>query len=178
MNININTEKLLELDLTLSEYVYLLNIYSGGVESNLYNVIDFVDEIKLQKKGYIKVLKSDFVLRQKALDIFENDNLFLEFLNKFPIKAPSGRYLSPLGNSGILVNKIKKKWNTKFKNKPHLKEKAIKVLEAELEWRKRSNNLEYINNIETWLNQDNHEKFEYLLEDKKAKDIKDFNKFM
>lgn len=165
MNINVDVNTLLELGLTLSEYTYLLYIFLEEEDPNFYKVIDFVDESKLQNKNYIKITKDKIVLRTKGREIFDKD-LFLRFLNTFPIKTPgSNRYLSPLGNTGLNVNKIKAKWNKLFKNKPHLQEKAIKVLEAELAWRKRTDQLEYIHNIETWLNQHDYEKFEYLLEE-------------
>ena len=167
MNINIDINTLLKLGLTLSEYTYLLYLYLGEETPDLYKVIDYVDENKLQDKNYIKITKDETVLRSKGIELFENKNLFLKFLNTFPIKAPSGRYLSPLGNTGKAVKDIEKKFNTLFKNKPHLQQKAIDVLEAELDWRKRTNQLEYIHSIDVWLNKHDYEKFEYLLEEDK-----------
>ena len=98
--------------------------------------------------------------------------MFYKFLSTFPIKTPKGRYLSPAGTEGVLVNNLKKKWNKIFKNKPLYEEKAINVLEAELSWRKKTNGLEYIHAAEAWLNGGDYEKYEYLLEDSKEEQIK------
>lgn len=179
MNINIDVEKLLEWGLSLDEYVYLNNMYLEEKDPNLYKILSYVDEENLQNKGYIKITKDGIVLRTKGIELFENSNLFIKFVNTFPIKAPSGRYLSPLGNKkGVLMTRLKKKWDTHFKNKPHLEEKAIQVLEAELAWRRRNNKLEFINNIEAWLTQANYEKFEYLLNENKTQNEKDMKDLM
>ena len=178
MEIILNSKILLENELTISEYLYLKSLYEENNDPTLFKIIDKVNEDDLQQRGFLKITTQNLVLRNKAIELFEGKDLFLKFLSSFPIKTPSGRYLSPLGNSGIVVGKIKKKWNTLFKNKPHIQEKVLNVLYAELEWRKKTNQLEFIHNIETWLNQGDYEKFEYLLEEKKEKDGHKYNDFM
>lgn len=165
MDINISFDRLLALGLTLSEYGYLQILYSGEDNPDHYKVLDQVDEFTLQSRNFIKITGSEIVLRAKALELFEDKNLFLKFLNTFPIKTPSGRYLSPLRHSGMIVENVKKKWETLFGKKPHLQEEALAVLEAELNWRKRTGQMEYMHNIATWLHQADYEKFSYLLDD-------------
>jgi len=164
MDITLDYDTLINAGISLSEYVYLKSLYENENDSKIFKVIDKIEEDSLQQRGFIKITETDIVLRKKALDLFEGEDLFLKFLNTFPIKTPGKRrYLSPLGNSGILAEKVKKKWDSLFKNKPHLQEKAIAVLEAELQWRKETGQMEYINQIDVWLNQANYEKFDYLL---------------
>lgn len=166
MDISINTDILISNNLSINEYIYLKNLYLDESEKikNLYKIISNINEDSLQERGFIKITEETIVLRNKSLVLFEKQELFYKFLTVFPIKTPSGRYLSPAGTEGIAVTKLKKKWDTLFKNKEYLQEKAIRVLEAELKWRKDSNKLEYINAIETWLNSANYEKYEYLLD--------------
>ena len=63
------------------------------------------------------------------------------------------------------------KWNKLFKNKPHKERRALEVLEAELEWRKANNKMEFMHNAEAWLKQGDYENFEYLLEEFKQKHL-------
>lgn len=165
MDISMNVKNILDYNLTINEYLYLRNIYVKEQDKiiDLYKLIDHINEDSLQDRGFIKITDEDIVLRQKTIDLFEPTDLFNKFLTIFPIKTPSGRYLSPAGTEGIAVSNLKAKWNKRFKNKENLQQKAIEVLEAEIAWRKKSGNLEYIHNAETWLNQADYEKYEYLL---------------
>lgn len=166
MDISVTTQFLIDNNLTLNEYVYLKNLYSkeNEKEENLYLVISDINEDSLQDRGFIKITETEIVLRTKSIDLFEPKELFYKFLTIFPIKAPSGRYLSPKEIRGIAVTKLKKKWDSLFKNNKEAQEKAIAVLEAELKWRRDTNKLEYIHAIEAWLNQADYEKYEYLLD--------------
>jgi len=163
-----NLDNLILNNLNINEYLYLYNLSLKDADKikDLYKLITNINEDLLQDKGFIKITEDEIILRQKALDMFNPPELFYKFLSTFPIKTPSGRYLSPAGTTGIAVSNLKKKWKATFKNKQNLEKKAILVLEAELKWRKQSNNLEYIHNCETWLNQADFEKYEYLLDDK------------
>lgn len=179
MEISINLDVLLDNNLTISEYLYLKTLHEKeekGTISNpeIYKIMDFVDEVLLQNKGYIRLTNEKIILRKKGLDLFNSKGLFLKFLNTFPIKTPSGRYLSPQKQEGKAVERVEQKWNKLFKNRPDKESRAIDVLEAELKWRKDTNQLEFIHNIEAWLNQADYEKFEYLLsENKNSRETED-----
>jgi len=164
MNINVDYNTLIEKGLTLSEYSYLKALYFSEdmviIDQVLY---DGYNKYDLENKGFIKIRKSKVILRNKGIALFEGQDLFLKFLNTFPIKTPAGRYLSPLGDTGILVRKIKKRWDKYLKNKPDLQIKVIKILEAELAWRRNSGQMNYISAIDVWLNNAHWEKYEYLL---------------
>lgn len=168
MDLTIDYDTLIKNNITLSEYVYLKSLYDNENDPKIYQIIDKVEDDSLQSRGYVKVTSEGVVLRQKAINLFEGESLFLKFLNTFPIKTPSGRYLSPLRHTGIAVKSIEKKWNKLFGKDPNLQAKVIKVLEAELNWRRTTGQMEFINQIDAWLNQGNFEKFEYLLQKDKT----------
>lgn len=166
MDISINIESINNNDLTINEYLYLRNLYVEDEDKvdNLFSLIDNINEDSLQDRGFIKITEESIVLRQKTIDIFKPQELFYKFLATFPVKTPTGRYLSPVGTEGLAVKKLKKKWEGLFKNKNNLERKAIEVLEAEIKWRKNSGKMEFMQAMEAWLNGTNYEKYEYLLE--------------
>ena len=174
MEIRIDTEILSTNDLTISEYLYLKLIYEENDDKVVYQVIDRVDDDSLQARGYIRILEGQIILREKGLELFEGKDLFLKFMTMFPIKAPSGRFLSPLRSGTLSYKKLEKKWKSLFKGKPHLQQQALDVLEAELTWRRKSGSMEYIHNMETWLNQGDYDNYAYLLDEKKDENYKDF----
>lgn len=163
MDITIDYDTLINAGISLSEYVYLKALYEKENDAKIFKVIDRIEEDDLQARGFIKITRDEIILRNKAIELFEGEDLFLKFLNTFPIKTPTGRYLSPLRNAGIAVEKVENKWKKLFKGKPHLQQTAIAVLEAELQWRRQTGQMEYINQIDVWLNQGNYEKYYYLL---------------
>lgn len=126
----------------------------------------------LESKGFIKVTGSiDFELRQKAIDLFvvsDPDKMWLEFLGTFPIKVPArngGTRPLKVSDPDSRANaKPKAKYLSLIKGNPDTHRKIMSVLNAELEMRKKSNNMQYMNAIDAWLNQANYEKYAYLLE--------------
>ena len=170
MDIILKTEKIIESNLSINDYLYLNYLYLKSKNEDAKDLLDIIssfDDDHLQSRGYLKITESGNVLRSKAIELFESKELFYKFLSIFPIKTPSGRYLSPAGTEGIAVQNLKKKLIKLFKNKPVYEEKAILVLEAEIEWRRKTGNMEYIHAAEAWLNGGDYEKFEYLLDAKK-----------
>jgi hypothetical protein len=174
MEIRIQAKFLINNNLTISEYIYLKNSYEKNSDSEIVDIIDNLDLDSLQLRGFIRITDSEILLRNKTNELFEGKNLFLKFMNTFPIKTPSGRYLSPLRMKTTKADVLEKKWKKLFKNNPSLEENALKVLEAELKWRKRNNSLEYIHNMEAWLNQGDYDNYAYLVEEDKEENHKDF----
>ena len=66
MQINIETDTLFKYNLTISEYIYLTYLYNKIEDPKMYSIIDQVDDLKLQKEGYTKILGSTIVLRAKG----------------------------------------------------------------------------------------------------------------
>lgn len=173
MEIVINVDVLSQHNLSLSEYVYLKALYEERSKEEMLQIISCIDRIEedsLQDRGFIKILPdNEIILRDKSTKLFESGSLFLRYLTTFPVKTPSGRPLSPVGADTVKGKKMEAKWNKLFKNKPHKEKRALEVLEAELEWRKANNKMEFMHNAEAWLNQGDYENFEYLLEEFKQK---------
>lgn len=166
MDILIDIEYIRSKGLYVEEYLFLRNQFVTGIDKivSMQEVIRPINLDRLEALLFIKKTPEGIILRKKTLEMFNTDDLYDKFISIFPIKTPSGRPLSPLRAGGKNYEAIRKKFNKLFKSRAAA-ENAIKVLEAELLWRKQQNNLEYQNNVETWLNQANYEKFEYLLEE-------------
>ena len=98
---------------------------------------------------------------------FNNIELFEKFYNTFPHTVPVDHGdPRPLRASSINTNTakvFKTKWSRKVRSNLELQAKIIKILEAEIQWREENDTLKYMNNIDTWLNNYNWEKYEYLL---------------
>jgi hypothetical protein len=181
MEITINIDILNKNDLSLSEYVYLKSIYEERDKEEIrmiFKCIDHIEEDSLQKRGFIKLMPGGKVILRTATErLFNSGELFTKYLVMFPVKTPGGRYLSPLREETIAGDNIRKKWDQRFKNKPHKEAMALKVLDAELKWRRETNQMEFIHNAETWLHQGDYEKYEYLLDEndnEKVRNNKDF----
>lgn len=167
MTITLNLKILKELSLSPNEYVWLFYLYSNQINESINIIVD-VDTNRLQDLKYIKITDTGYVLRSKGRALFEDDEdkYFYSFVALFPIKTPSGRYLSPNPNTeSKKLNDLKAKWKKIFKNNNIAKEKAIKVLSAEIDYRKKMRTQEYMHNADTWLNQADYENYEYLLDE-------------
>lgn len=174
----IDIEQIKKHNLSIIDYVHLKFFYhsKNGTETEYVENFGYVDSADLSgygMTGWIKIIQNDdgsvdFELRDKLRNLFEGKkDLFLTFLSNFPIKTPSGRYLGTKDENTIKGKKLRKKWNSLFKNNSLAAEKAIKVLDAEMEWRRKTGKFEFMHNAETWLNQGDFENYEYLLSDRK-----------
>lgn len=167
-NIIIDRNLLVLNQLSIAEYYYLY-LKGTGKPAALEDVIicGEIDTEGLQKEGFLKIMPDNsVVLRGRALDLFEDKrNNFIRFVETFPVKSPNGRYLSPSKLEGVAIEKLRKTWKKLFKDQRNAEDHVIKVLEAEIEYRKRQGNMDYMQACEAWLNGANYEKYEYLLED-------------
>lgn len=172
--VSINVQDVKKNQLTIQEYMTLMYIYQRKIKEYEEFISCFGSLFQtilnsLESKGFIKLIKAatfeeSVHIRDKTKDLFEGEkDLFYEWLGKFPIKTPSGRYLSPKSETTIAGVKLRKKWDKLFKNKASMARKAINVLEAEMEWRRKQGKFEFMHNAETWLNQGDFEKYEDLL---------------
>jgi len=166
--------------LTLGEY-HFLSLKNTDMPLSIEDklICGKINEKYLEDCGFIKITEQGIVLRQKAREMFQNprDN-FYRFLSTFPIKTPKGRYLSPVGTTGVAVTALHTKWNRLFKKNPIVENKVIRVLEAEMAYRRKENNMEFMSACEAWLNGAFYEKYEYLLEDEKATIASEYNDLM
>lgn len=178
MTITIDLQKIIDNSLNLDHFIYLNYLYlksKNEENTDLLKVMSSLDESYLQDRGFIKITETGNVLRNKGLELFESKGLFYKFIATFPIKTPKGRYLSPVGTDGIAAISLKKKWVKLFKNNTTKEEHAIKVLEAEIAFRLKTNSMEFMHACEAWLNGADYEKYEYLLEENKQEELKYLN---
>jgi len=165
-NIVIDRNVLALNGLSINEY-YFLYLKSLGkpltpADSEICGDINYES---LQDRGFIKVSDKGEVIRGKALDLFEDKrNNFIRFVETFPVKSPNGRYLSPARLEGAAIDSLRKKWKKLFKDQRNVEDHVIKVLEAEIAYRKKQGNMDFMQACEAWLNGSNYEKYEYLLE--------------
>lgn len=174
MKVSVDFNCLQENKLSADLYVLLYCKHNELVVPEYVGKILFRDEDALkylQRSEFIKITdENEFSLRQKAINLFQIDSpttKWLEFLGEFPLKVP-GRNGStrPLkvANADSKGNiKIKKKYLSIIKTADH--DMIINVLQAEIEMRKKSNELQYMQNIDTWLNQANYDKYKYLVKE-------------
>jgi hypothetical protein len=178
--IRIDRNALILNKLSIAEY-YFLELLS---KKELFSKEDTeicgkLDYANMQDLGFVKIMDNAIVIRAKGRDLFaDTKNNFFRFLNTFPIKTPDGRYLSPRKLEGVAVDKIKEKWNKLFKGNVTMENHVIRVLEAEVEFRRNRGELKFMNAVEAWLNMANYEKYEYLLEDEIAQNDSDNHELM
>lgn len=183
--IAINFSCLKETGLTPDMYMLLHWKYYGnyllpGQMVLLYFEDDDLALKHMEDLGYIKITgPTKFELRQKGIDLFkleDDDQNWLEFLGKFPLKVPSrngGSRALKVGNPDSKANvKMKKKYLSIIKGNPSLHKHIIKVLEAEIKMRKDSGQLQFMNAMEAWLNQATYDKYAYLLDEQEDVDYK------
>ncbi|MFW5794656.1 MAG: hypothetical protein ACOCV1_04140 [Bacillota bacterium] len=160
----IDLTEIKRLKLSLNEYLALLSIK---------NIIDYdfteTDLGKLLKNEFvIKLSNNQYIPSPKAVTYFESSEMFEEFYNEFPHKVP-GRFGEerPLRNASVNSNGAlvtKGLFKSKTKGNKTLQRHIIDVLKAEVTWREANNSLQYMHNIDTWLRQNDYEKYEYLLD--------------
>ena len=169
--ITIDLNILKENDLNIDEYLTLYSLAFPDVIAETFSPKD-ESRISLEKKGFIKITLNGIILRESTRILFNigKKDYFLEWLNKYPIRARTSRggtrVLSPKSDETIEGKKLRKKWESMFKGDPYEEMKAIAVLEAEVAMRIKSNDLEFMVEAPRWLNGGYHEKMEYLLEEK------------
>ena len=166
--VEINKHKLnLNEYLTLVKYQHVLEGKSFPFEPDTRFIV------RLMKDGFV-TKNSDgfgFTLGPAGIKIFQGDDLFEEFYATFPHKVPTGTGFRPVSTNdpnGMSAKVTRSIWNRITKNKPYLQQTIIDSLKRELEQKKSTNSLGYLNNIDTWLRQATWEKWEDIPDEKKS----------
>jgi len=180
MEFSCNIDELDEMGLTFTEYLILFSIYNQVIYKNI-QINEKVYE-KLENKGYIEKEGDNYLLLEKGFDFFApKDDLFEEFITIFPTRVVvplngSVRILSPASANTVAGKKLRKKWDTTTKGKIKFQRHVIDCLKAEIENRTATNNLQWMRNAETWLNNGTWEDYAYLLQEpessRSSKDIR------
>ncbi len=135
MKVSLNLTKLKGNKLTPSEFVYMLIKSESGKQLDKYLEILPIDEEKLQKRGFIKMMPDNsLTLRQKALDLFKVRGCE-DCWNQFVIAYPRKDQGRPLHND---MKRNKLKYISLIERNPDLHETIIKAIEAEHEDRKQA----------------------------------------
>ena len=175
MKIEIDFEILKQTEMSADDFVYLYMIYRKGF--NYLNNLNLKPNLEvLEKNGYIKIGETpdNHVIRQEFLDLFVSnfDSMFAELVSTYPMKVNSssrGVRVLHANNPDAMANKKAKNRYKKIVNNKLYKHKYImKCLDKQLAIER--NNLEYLQNLETWINNHTWEKYENLDENAIQKD--------
>lgn len=177
MIVEINIEYLISSQLTVNQYVMLNLLYEGKRNSFEYYLLtyDVHEELKdLSDKGYIlnyaeDTLVSNLIIsREKTSKLFGyDDSFFWELFGTYPIKVSNGkggtRALRPTSLKAALTKKMKKKYEKKVKTKA-VHDHIMRCLRAEMWMRRKSQQLQFMQQLDVYLNQESWFNYEYLLE--------------
>lgn len=157
MRIDLDLKLFLEGKLTLSEFT-ILSIINEYPEIEILKELLPPEDIKnLEDNGWMKHLESgEYVLRSKGKDLFKSKVTinFDEFWDVFPIATPSGRVLRATsktwgGKSTRDYTVCRRKYLSKIKT-VEAHNQVVSIVRA----RVASKDYEYMNNIETYINQE------------------------
>jgi len=178
MVVEVNIESCLNYKISPGQYV-LLNLLWQKKTNTAVELLkvdpSLKDSVKdLTDRGYILKTGASFIIeRKKCNDLFglSEDQDFWEFFNTFPLKVSSKGSTRPLraqdpGSKNAL--EARSKYKARVKTKAAHRH-VMACLEAEMDQKRRSNNLGYMQNILTWLNQSTWQLSEYLLKNEQPK---------
>lgn len=165
MIIEIDTEKLYDYGLTADEFLFL-SMLSRDLDSSDLKLI--VDRDKLQTNGWVKLGEEDeCTLREKFNDEFSSteDVIWHSLLSHYPLKVIANGAVRILRakDPGSKANAKARAKYLKYVGKNKQKhEHVIKCLQRELQLRKNGNNLGFMQQLETWINNHTWEKYSDL----------------
>jgi hypothetical protein len=177
MIVEVNTEYLIQSQLTAHQYIMLMFLYEGKLNSFEYYLASYGTDEDLNilfEKGYLlnyseELRVQDLIVSRKEIGkLFGYDeSLFWEIFGTYPIKVSNGsggtRALRPTTHKSALTKKMKKKYEKKVKTKA-VHEHIMRCLQAELWMRRKSNTLQFMQQLDVYLNQESWYNYEYLLE--------------
>lgn len=173
MFVTLDIIEIRKFGLNLNEYLTLLK-FQHDIEGKTFPFEP--DERffpRLLEDGFI-IPKEDgigYTLGSRGNEVFGGEDLFEEFFKLFPSSVETGigrRVISakdPNSISGKVTHEI---WKRVTKNKPYLQRKIIDALKRELEHKRASNSLAYLQGIDTWLRQATWEKWEDIPDSEKS----------
>lgn len=184
MILEIDLNKLIELDITPNDYSMLYLLHKGELDKvkkliNLnYHIIQ-----QLEYKGFLKYISDDLdnvdlimiVLRKKAQDLFMVDNkeqMWLEFKLAYPIKDG----LRPLHANQVVC---KERYLRTIKNDIVLHKKILKAIDKEAEVRKQAsyNKKQFMppwKQMPTYINQKGWEMYINMVDDDGIREEEDY----
>jgi len=163
MTFEVNLKMLEESGLTPDEFVYL-ECQRKEIPFNQLRA----EPKDLEKRGFIKITEEGVFLRSKYLNLVETDydKCWREFCGLYPFKV-GNRILHTLDPDAASNSKLKKKYLKIINNKPHLHKKIMDSVKIMLE--RQRHNLQYLQNLETFINQLGWEKYFHEVEGSELK---------
>lgn len=166
MIVEINTDILERFGITADDFLYLYLLHAKSYDC-LERLTLNPDTESLQTKGLLKLGEElrDHVVRQTFLDMFQAsfDQMWSELLSHFPLKVYNNgmmRVLRARDAQAKANAKARDKYR-KIVGEDLVKHQFIvKCLKNELELRKSTNTLGYMQMLSTWVNNYTWEKYE------------------
>ena len=157
----INVKKLVQFNITLNQY-FILQCLCFNKEDELLEYTTAIEKfeykelVSLEKKGFFinnntnkEFVFNDIILTSLTHELFDLNNAkkwFMELWETFPRATPKGRVLKQISKL-----KASKKYYLRIKTESeHIN--VISALRKEILHRTVTGNLEYMQNLETWLN--------------------------
>jgi|TARA_R100000329_G_C7559237_1_gene197764 hypothetical protein len=163
MQVQIDVNLLVENGISADDFLALYAIYRKGFKT--------LDKLKLnpnwddlQSKGYVKLGDSveKHIIRQEFIDLFSSDfdQMFAELISTYPMKVSTNRgyrILHAADPNCKSNQKAKAKYSRIVGTKKFVHEKIMKLLKVQL--RVERGKLEYMQQLEVWLNNHTWEKY-------------------
>tara|TARA_R100000654_G_scaffold49840_1_gene75991 strand:+ start:830 stop:1375 length:546 start_codon:yes stop_codon:yes gene_type:complete len=163
MQLQIDVNLLVENGISADDFLALYAIYRKGFKT--------LDKLKLnpnwddlQSKGYVKLGDSveKHIIRQEFIDLFSSDfdQMFAELISTYPMKVSTNRgyrILHAADPNCKSNEKAKAKYSRIVGTKKFVHDKIIKLLNVQL--RVERGKLEYMQQLEVWLNNHTWEKY-------------------
>ena len=162
MTIEIDLELLKTTNLSPNEFIGLYLVFRKGYtyleELNLN-----IDWTNLERKGYVK----NELVTDKFKSLFSNnfDLMFSELISVYPNKVSTStgvRVLHAVDPKAKANLKAKNRYKRIVSNRLHVHNRIMKLLKVQLKIQE--DNLAYLQNLETWINNHTWEKYENLKE--------------
>lgn len=165
MIIEINTESLVNLRITPDEYLYLYLLHHKA-----YDILDTLNlnvaYEDLQTKGYIKLGQDvqSHVVRSAFTETFSTPFLQMwhGLLSHFPLKVNSKTGVRVLRAKDAMAKaneKARLRYQKYVGGNIHKHNEVIKALQTELDIRRKGDQLEYMQQLTTWVNNHTWEKY-------------------
>ena len=167
MMLEIDFEVLKETKMSADDYIYLYIIYRKGF--NYLNILNLKPNVEqLQRNGYIKLGEApeNHMIKQNFIDLFVSDfdQMFAQLVSTYPMKVNSPgrgvRILHAKDPDAKANDKCRNRYKKIINNKPYKHKHIMKCLNTQLKMEQ--DNLGFLQNLETWINNHTWEKYENL----------------
>ena len=167
MKIEIDFDVVKETKMSPDDFIYLYIIYRKGF--NYLQQLNLKPNVEqLQSDGYVKLGETpeNHTIRQNFIDLFVSDfdQMFAELVGTYPMKVNSPgrgiRILHAKDPDAKANDKCRNRYKKIINNKPYKHKHIMRCLNIQLKVERE--NLGFLQNLETWINNHTWEKYENL----------------